>query len=139
MMTWDTWTGVLCVPDRVQHKLANVVVLYPVIDGRPLAARRDQPSQPQLRQVLRDSSRLLRDRCSQLANRQFTIKKTPQQPDPGPVGQHPKHLHRQVDLIVFRKRNPTICIHTQIMTRASRRLVHEAWHDARITATDPEN
>jgi len=52
VMRRHTGTCVLCVEDRVDHELANVLVLEAVVDGRARTTGPYKPCHPQLRQML---------------------------------------------------------------------------------------
>jgi len=115
----EAWAGVFDVVDRIGHELADVIVGQPVVDVAALAARGHKPCHPQFREVLGDKGLWLADRLGQGRNSPLAVSQGPQQLDPCRIGQHPKDLDGQVDLLVVwdsRVAWNIICTHANMMT-----------------------
>lgn len=111
----------LRVMERVPYELADVVILDPVDDLRPLPPGADESSHPQLREVLRHRRRWLVRHLGKATDRQLTVEHRPQQPHTRGVGKHPEDLDREVDLLCgSSQRNIRTCIHAQILAERGR-------------------
>ena len=117
--------GVFGLVDGIGDELTRVLVLEAVVDLRALMAGGDDAREAELGEMLRDGGRRLVDDVGKQVHRELTmIAERQDDPDPGRVGEHREHLDGKLDILAIRRpsENLLICIHTQIMPRAKRRL-----------------
>ena len=94
--------GVFGLVNGVGHELPGVPVLQAVVDLGAFLAGGDHARQPHLGQMLGDRSRRFPGLFGQHVDGQFTVAQCQDEPDPGGVGQHGKHLHGQLDVLAVR-------------------------------------
>jgi len=83
-----------CVCDQ----LPGVLVRKPVKHSIPLVARRNDPGEPQLGEVLRDRGGWLVDGIGQLVDRQLLVAQGEDDANPSRVSQHREDLNGKLDV-----------------------------------------
>ena len=119
-MGGDLVQEVLDVTDRVQHELADVVVLDAVEHGVALLAGGHQPCETHLGQMLRDAGDRAFEQCRQLRDRTLLVEQRARDPQPRGIGQHPQDLDGKRDDILIPLGFLHICVHAQILARVRR-------------------
>lgn len=85
---------------RVEHELADVLVVDPVPHGGPFAPSRDKVGEAHLGEVLRDAGDRSLDGLGELAHRELGVEEEYGDPEPGRVGEDPEHLDGEGDDVV---------------------------------------
>lgn len=117
MVARNSGAGMLGVVDRIDDELADMVVLQPVENLRPLPPGPDEPRHAQLREVLRHRRSGLSDVLGEVVHRSLRRGQRPEDLNAGGIREHPEHLDDEGRLFVGKPLLYflTICMHTRIV------------------------